>query len=325
MKIKCIKYLPKKEELFKEISRQEHLVATKEKDFSAIEQVIEDKKKQSEINKDDITLLDIERDLISKEREYAFLRLNLIQKQLDFLNTKESIFQERVTDITDQLKIVRSRLFIDENELDIYERKAIDAKKTMDTKVSELQNIKNETALKKVEAQDELDRLRHRFKLSINSMRQFIDLDQDVSSISERFALYNVAYAFNSVISFDRIIHKIKLQINLLETQLHQAQTSFKEVKLLYGIIHGQGKDSQTFQKERIEYKQMQQALSESIKKNKEMECCDSCAHLKEYQKYIEYFKQQQENLNASALSLSTSQQKKLHDSLSFLQISSPN
>ncbi len=310
--------LTKKEELFKEISRQEHLVATKEKDFSAIEQVIEDKKKQLEINKEDITLLDVERDLIIKEREYAALKLNLIQKQLDLLNTKESIFQERVTDISGQLKIVRSRLFIDENELDVYERKAIDAKKILDTKIYELQNIKNEIALKKVEAQDELDRLRHRFKLSISNMRQFMDLEQDVSSVSERFALYSVAYAFNSVISFDRTLHKIKLQINLLDSQLHQAQMSFKEVKLLYGIIHGQGKDSQTFQKERIEYKQAQQALSESIKKNKEMDVSIH-VHLKEYQKYIEYLKQQYETLNSSSISLSTSQQKKLNDTLAIL------
>lgn len=310
--------LVKKEELFKDISRQEHLVAIKEKDFSTIEQVIEDKKKQSEINKDDIALLDTERDFIIKEREYASLRLNLLQKQLEFLNSKESIFQERVTDISEQLKTVRSRLFIDENELEGYEHKALDSKKMMDNKIAELQHVKSEIVLKKVEAQDELDRLRHRFKISVNSIRQFIDLDQDVSSVSERLSLYNVAYGYSSVVTLDRMINKIKLQVNLLESQYYQAQIALKEIKLLYGIIHGQAKDSQTFQKERLEYKQLYQNLSESMKKNKEM---DVSVHtnLKEYQKYIEYLKQQQETLHASVISLSTSQQKKLSDSLTML------
>ncbi|MBI2344600.1 mechanosensitive ion channel [Candidatus Dependentiae bacterium] len=310
--------LIKKEELFKDISRQEHLIATKEKDFSTIEQVIEDRKRQSEINKDDISLLDTERDFIIKEREYASLKLNLFQKQLDFLNSKESIFQERVTDISEQLKVVRSRLFIDENELDGYEHKVTESKKIMDSKISELQNIKNEIILKKVETQDELDRLRNRFKITVNNMRKFIELNQDISTISERFALYSVANAFVSLSTFDRMIHKIKLQVNVLEDQYVQSQVALKEVKLLYGIIHGQTKDSQTFQKERIEYKQAYQTTLESIKKNKEMEVSVH-AHLKEYQKYIEYLKQQHETMNSSVLSLSTSQQKKLTDSSTML------
>jgi len=312
--------LIKKEELFKDISRQEHLVATKEKDFNNIEQIIDDKKRQSDINKDDISLLDIERDFIIKEREYASLKLNLQQKQLDYLNSKESILQERINDISEQLKIVRSRLYIDENELDAYEHKVSESKKIMDVKVAELQNIKNESIAKKIEAQDELDRLRHRFKVSITSMRQFIDLDQDVSTIAERFSLYNVGYAFNLVATLDRIINKTKVQMNLFESQYNQAQISLKEIKLLYGIIHGQAKDSQTIQKERLEYKQKNQALSEAVKKNKDMHISIH-AHLKEYQKYIEYLTHQRDTLSSSLITLSASQQKKLQDSLATLSL----
>jgi small-conductance mechanosensitive channel len=310
--------LLKKELLFQEITRQEHILATKEKDFNTIEQIIEDKKKSTDINKEDISLLDIERDLITKEREYASLKLILYQKQMDFLDNKESALQERVSSMIEQLKLIRSRLYIDVHEVQEYEKKLIEAKKTMEAKSLDLQEVKKQISSKKIQSQDELDRLRHRYKISIDNFQKFIDLDEDVRTISDRFNLYSVGYGLNSVITFDRMIQEIKSQLELFEELFNQAQISSKAVNLLYGITQGQTKDSETFEKERSDYKQFHQTLLNHIKKYKDMLLLVH-TQIKENQKYMEYLKRQQEILQNSVLSLSSTQQKKLNDSLNLL------
>jgi len=310
--------LLKKESLFQEITRQEHILATKEKDFNTIEQILDEKKKSTDINKEDISLLDIERDLTVKEREYASLKLILLQKQMDFLDSKESALQDRVSSMNEHLKLIRSRLYIDVHEVEQYEKRSIEAKKIMETKTLDLQEVKKQVSSKKIEAQDELDRLRHRYKISINNFQKFIDLDEDIRTISDRFNLYSVGYGLNSVITFDRMLQSIKSQIDLFDQLFNQAQITSKAVKLLYGITQGQTKDSETFEKERADYKQFHQELLNNIKKYKDMILLIH-TQIKENQKYMEYLKRQQEILQGSVLSLSSVQQKKWNDSLILL------
>jgi small-conductance mechanosensitive channel len=308
----------KKESLFQEITRQEHILATKEKDFNTIEQILDDKKKSTEINKDDISLLDVERDLTVKEREYASLKLILFQKQMEFLDSKESALQERVSSMTEQLKLIRSRLYIDAHEVELYEKRAIEVKKMIEAKSLDLQESKKQISLKKIEAQDEFDRVSYRYKISINNFQKFIDLDEDIRTVSDRFNLYSVGYGLTSIITFDRMIQGIKSQLDLFDVLFAQAQITSKAVALLYGITQGHTKASETFEKERADYKQFHQGLIGNIKKYKDMILLIH-TQLKENQKYIEYLKAQKEVLQNSIVSLSSAQQKKWNDSLILL------
>lgn len=311
--------LLKKEALFQEIARQEHILATKEKDFNTIEQIIDDKKKSADINKEDISLLDVERDLSIKEREDASSKLIFFQKQMDFLDDKESALQERVTGMTDQLKLIRSRLYIDAQEVDLYEKKAGEAKKLMETKSAEIQEQKKQISVKKVEAQDELDRYRHRYKISINNFQKFIDLDDDIRTISDRFNLYSVGYALGKVLTFDKKIQYLKSQQDLLEVLFKQAQVTSKAVSLLYQIIQGHTKDSESLERERNDYKNLQQDLVNNVKKYKEMILVVH-TQLKENQRYIEYLKRQKDILQKSALSLTSVQIKKWNENIVLLK-----
>lgn len=304
----------KKDELFHEITRQEHLVVTKEKDFGSIEQIIEDKKRQADMNKDDISLLDLEKELIIKERELATFRLNWFQKQQEFLSSKESVLQERLHDLSEQAEIIRNRLYIDAAEVQQYEHKNIEQKKSSLAKRTELMTVRQNIASKKIEAQDELDRLQNRFKLSIATMQQFVDMDQETQTIAERFSLYSVGYAFSTIQTFDRSLQRIKAQVMVLEAQERQARVSAQAVRMLYDIVQGHSKDTESFEKERADYKGLQQLLMSDIKRHKEA-IVSIHVLLKENQKYTLYLKRQQEMLGVHTHSLSSSQQKKLTDS----------
>jgi len=310
--------LIKKDELFNEITRQEHLVVTKEKDFGTLEQIIEEKKRQADMNKDDISLLDLEKDLIIKERELAMLRLNWFQKQQEFMSSKESMLQERLHNLAGQAEIIRNRLYIDAAEVQQYEHKNIEQKRSSAVKRAELMAIRQNVASKKVEAQDDFDRLKHRFKMSLTTMQQFIDLDQETQTVSDRFALYSVAYALSMVQTFDRALQQIKAQVMVQEAQERQAQISAQTVKMLYDIVQGHTKDSETFETERTDYKNLKQLLVSDIKRHKEA-IVSVHVLLKENQKYSQYFKRQQEMLAAYNHSLSSSQQKKWTDSMAML------
>jgi len=310
--------LLKKDELFTEISRQESILATKEKDFGSIEQIIEEKKHQPDMNKDDISLLDLEKEVIAKERELASLRLSLYQKQQELLSSKEIVLQEHLHTLSEQADVIRNRLYIDSAEVQQYERKNIEQKKQSELKRAELIKLRQDMASKKLESQDELDRLRHRFKLSVTNMQQFIDLDRDVHTVSDRFALYSVTYALNMVLVYDRTLQKIKTELLMQDAQERQTLVSAQAVQLLYDIVQGHSKDSETFEKERTEYKNLKQMLMLDVNHHKEM-IVSLHGLLKDAQKSIEYLTRQQEQLGSNSHLTSTAQSKKWADSLMML------
>src|SRR3990167_4699595 len=102
----------------------------------------------------------------------------------------------------------------------------------MESKSLELKESKKQISLKKIEAQDEFDRLRHRYKISINNFQKLIDLDEDVRTISDRFNLYSVGYGLSSVLTLDRMLLNVKSQQDLFEVLFNQAQITSKAVAL---------------------------------------------------------------------------------------------
>ena len=149
------------------ISREEHLIATKEKEYHQIQQNIDEKKKHHDINKEDILVLDLEKEVVAKQRELASLQLNFYQKQLEFFNSKESIAQEQVVTAQERVQSIRSRLYIDITDVQSYEEKNNQQQQASELKKNELSKQRQECAALKLQAQEELDRLRYRFKLKI--------------------------------------------------------------------------------------------------------------------------------------------------------------
>src|SRR3990167_2327586 len=115
------KLIAEKEEISVLISKEEHMLSNKEKEMARLVQIIADKKKQTDINKDDIVLLDLEKELIAKDKDFICLQLNFYQKQLEFLSSKESVAQEKVSMLQEQLQAVRHRLYIDIADVSLYE------------------------------------------------------------------------------------------------------------------------------------------------------------------------------------------------------------
>ncbi|MBP9764748.1 mechanosensitive ion channel [Candidatus Babeliales bacterium] len=311
--------LSKKDEVVQEINRQESVVATKEKEFSTIEQIIEDKKRQTDMKKDDISMLDLDKEFIQKERDLALLRLSFYQKQLDFLSSKESILQDKLQELSEEATIVRNRLYVEGSEVQQYERKHIEQKKSSEQKHAELVKLRQEVAQKKIAAQDDFDRLKHRFKISLGTMQQFLDFDRDVQTISDRFALYSVGHALSSMVKLDGQLQNIKIMLLVQDAQDRQTYIALQAIKLLYEIVHGHSKDSETFEKERADYKKMKSVLQQEMKQHKEF-IATLHKMLKDTQHALEYLKQQQEVLRSGNHVMYSSTQKKWTDSLMLLE-----
>lgn len=310
--------LQKKDAIFTEISRQENILAGKEKELGSIDQSIESKKNQADINKDEIALFDLEKEVTSKERELASLRLNYYHKQQEVIVSKEVILQEKLRLLSEQVEMIRTRLYIDTVEIQQYERKNIEQKKQSEAKRAELLKLRQDTAAKKVEVQEELDRLRHRFKSSIVNMQQFIELDQDIHTISDRFALYSVTYGLNMVLLYDRMLQKVKTELHLLDAQDRQMQIATQAALLLYDVVQGHSKDSESFEKERTEYKNLKQSLQIDMTQQSD---ATLALHnlLKDAQKVLDYLMYVQDSLVASSSTMSGAQHKKWSDCLMML------
>ncbi|MCX5923984.1 MAG: mechanosensitive ion channel [Candidatus Dependentiae bacterium] len=308
----------KKEETAADISREEYSLAAKEKEFEHVEQLLEDKKKQVEKNKDDIILLDLEKEVVTKERELTSLKLKLFQKKQEFFNSKESILHDRLQLLKDHSEVIRSRLYVDISDVQSYEQKNNEQKKSASLKKSELIKLRNEVASQKITAQEELDRLRKRHKVSFTKMAQLEDVEVSTHGISDSFALYSVAHAYVAVATYERLMHKIKIDIMLQDAKMQQAQIIFDTVKLLYEISQGHIKDTETFEKERVGYKETKLSVQAGIKTNKEQALCDHVL-MKDIQRIIAHLKKQQEKMNNVSGEVSNFLHKKWSDSINLL------
>lgn len=308
----------KKEEISKLISREEHLIATKEKEFHNIQQGIDEKKKQNDINKDDIAVLDLEKEVVAKERELASLQLTFYQKQLEFFSSKESIAQERVAAEQERAQSIRSRLYIDIADVQSYEQKNNEQIQASELKKVELGKQRQDLAALKLQAQEELDRLRHRFKLKIQSLKQIEDAQFDAHAIADTFATYALAHAYASVVTQDRLLYKIKLEILAQDIKSKQTQITFDTVKLLYDISQGHVKDTETFEKERVAYKQMRQSISSDIKIYKD-EIVVLQNNVKDLQRILAHVTRQQEIAKLAAPAGSGATYKKWSETIVLL------
>lgn len=308
----------KKEEKAIEISREEYLLVEKEKEFEGIEQSIESKKKHTDLNKEDIALLDIEKEVVCNQRELSVLKVSLYQKNQEFLNSKESSLQDKLAALKDQAEAIRNRLHVDISDVYGYEQKNNELKKTCIAKKAELVKLRNEIAARKINSQEELDRLRKRFKVSFTKLKQLEDVEVSAHGISDSFALYSVAHAYVMVATNERILYKIKIEMMLQDAKMQQSQVVADTVKLLYEISQGHIKDTETFEKERIEYKEKQSFLESEIKANKEQVVVDH-GLIKDIQRIMAHLKKQQERMNVLTDDVSSFQKKKWIDCATLL------
>lgn len=306
-------FLLKKDEKSIEISKQEHLHAKKDKELDSIEQAIEDKKKQLNFSKDEIMVLDLEKDVVSRQRELASLLLSLYQKQQEFLNAKELVAQERLQVYKDEAEVVRGRLYIDISDVRSYQQKNIDQKKILSDKKNELIKLRGEIVERKILAQEELDRLRKRYKISFSKLRQLEDMEVTVNNISESFVFYTIARAYLLVATYERWLYKIKTEIDLLDAKSQQVHIVAETVKLLYEISQGSIKNTETFEKERIAYKASKQALMASVALSKD-ELAGINVVTKDGQRILSHLQKQLATIQEISEGLSSSQQKKALD-----------
>ncbi len=297
------------------ILREEHLLATKDKELIHIQEMIIDKKKKIDVSKSEISLLDFEKELISKEQELSGLQLNLYRKQLDFFQSKELVAQNVLDHLNEQLKIVRARLYVDMADVQKYEHQNVEQRQISAEKKSDLIKSRQEIASIKLKEQDELDRLRLRFKVKIQHLKQIEELEFQAHNSSENCAQYSVAAQYATVITHDKMLLKIKNEIIFQEAKARHAQVTCSMVKLFYEITQGQLKDSQSFELERTNYKNVRQSLESDIKLHKD-ELTLTHNNIKELQRILNHVVAQEDKAKVSVPSGSGFLHKKWSDSV---------
>ncbi|MBP7854628.1 hypothetical protein KAZ82_01685, partial [Candidatus Babeliales bacterium] len=282
-----------KEALYIVISREEYACADKEREMVTIQEKIQEKRKFNDV-KDELESLDLEKEILSKEQELAHLQLHLYQKQLDFFNSKEIVIQERIGILQEQSKVIRNHLYIDVADVANYEQKAVLQHKNITDKKSELSKLRQINITKKLKEQEELDRLRARFKIKIQTLKHIEDLEFQAHGNSENFASFSVALQYAIVVTYDRMLTNIKIDTICADSQDKQAQITQETIKLLFDVGHGLIKDSTTFEKDRVSYKQLEQLLISDIKNFKD-EMVVTQNNIKELQRLLAHIIKQQE------------------------------
>lgn len=311
--------LIQKEALRIVIGREEHLIASKSKELNQIQSKIHECKKQNEMNKEEIFTLDLEKEVVSKEQEFATLQLAFYQKQFEFFAGKETVAQERLAQLQDQSKFIRARLYIDLSDVQQYEQKFAQERQASIAKRTELTALRHQVAAKKLQGQEELDRLRARFKIKMVTLKEMADLEFQSHSNSENVANFSVANAYAAVVAHDRQLTKIKIEMILVEVKEKQAQIMSDMVKLLYEISQGYVKDSYTFEKEKALYKQYKDKLTVDIKNFKD-ENIVLQNNIKELQKILSHILAQQEKAKNNPPSGAGSAHKKWSDTIVLLE-----
>lgn len=315
--------LSKKEEENGAVRRQEHLVTVKDRDIRQIEKNIDDFKKQAAENKDiksEISLLDIEKEVVHKERDLADLRIKLHQEEEDLCDSKLLILQEVLKVLREDMLTIRSHIHIDKAEVSLYEQKYNEIRKDVSAQKARLTEQKNRILLEKSAAQEKLDVLINRYNISLSSMRQIQDWEIEFDTVPEMYAAYVVSYEQTKIALADRLLQKIKIETTIDEARLEKSQIEYDTVKSLYEITQGLFRDNEYLEKERAQLKELTQTISASIKKDSS-EVSAAHSYIKDQYRSVANIKKQQEKMRSLALKANSSQQRKVEESLQILSL----
>ena len=316
--------ITKKEEEDGIVHRQEHQVATKEKDVRQVEKSIEDLKKQSEEYdiKGDVELLDLEKEITLKDKELAEIKVELHQKEADVLDSRILLIQDRLKLLREDMSLIRNRIHIDKSEVTLYEQKNNKVKKEVSFKKAKLIEQKNNLLSEKNSTQEKLELLANRYNISLANIRQIEDWEIEADTLSAAFAAYSVSYEQTKVSVLERLLHKINVETALQDAIAEKTAVQYNTVKSLYSITQGQFKEADILDKERAAFKELKQSILSDIKKDK-IEITSAHNFIKDQYKAVANIKKQQEKVKSLPSKVIVPNQRKYEETLHVLSLAS--
>ncbi len=315
-----LRFISKKEEEDGVIHRQEHQIVVKDREIRQKDKEIEEEKKQADEKdiKETVDLLDIEKEIATKDKELAELRVELHQKESDLLDSRILIIQDRLKFLREDMGVIRNRIHIEKSEELAYQQTYNMVKKEASAKKVKLLEQKNSLLSEKNAIQEKLELLSNRYNISLSNIRQVEDWEIEVDTLSAAYAAYSVSYEQTKLALLERMLYKIKAEAAVQDAKIEKAQVLYNTVKSLYGIIQGQFKDSDNLETERFALKELKQTVKADIKRDKS-EVTAAHSFIKDQYKAVSNIKKQQDKLKTFAAKAMASNQRKYEECLHLL------
>lgn len=315
------RWIAKKEEEEAVVQRQDNQVSVKERELRKVEKEIEDIKKNTEQGRDikaEIELLDIDKELIVKERELAELRSEYHQKEADQYDSRILVIQERLKHLREDMNMILANNHIDRSEEQVYLQKKNEVRREVTAQKTKLTEKKDKLTTEKNNAQEQLELLSNRFNIPLSNIRQIEEWEVSTETLSGVYAAYKVSEQYTKVALLEQKIQKIITEIALKEAELEKAQVLYETVNSLYAINQGKYRDGDYVDKSKALLRDQQQTLKADLKRCKnEIDAAHNL--IKNQYKAVNNLKQQQEKIKQIGSKVSASQQRKVDESAQLL------
>ena len=300
------------------VSRTEAIAATKEKEIKSISETLDLLKKSSADVKNQLILLDLEKDAFLLELELARNRIEEHQRSLEFIDSQMFVISHKVEVLEEDLIAVRSRIKVDKQDVLLYQQANNEIKKDAQARKVDLTRRKTDVAAQKTSIQEELDKLSDRYKVSLSNITKIEDWELPADSISEGFAAYSVCLAQTQLIFLEQKIDEIRVESLMQDAKLAHAQTLEDSVKSLYAITQVKFNDLEQLEREKAHYKDLKNNIQVVIKHYQDR-TIELHTLMKSQYKKILNIKKNQERFRTYSPDDVTENQKKYNEGLSIL------
>lgn len=300
------------------VSRTENLIVTKDKELKVIHETLDLLKKSSADVKNQMMLLDTDKEALSLERDLAHLRLEEHQRMIGFLESQIFVVNHKIAMLQKDLITVRSRMKVDKQDILQYQQSNNEIKKTAQAYKVDLVRKRTDLASQKVQMQDSLDKLSERHKISLSNIGKIEEWEVSVDSIADGYAAFAICFAQNQLIALDQKIDEVRVEIFMQDAKLAHAQVLEDSVKSLYTITQVKFNDLDQLEKERIHYKDIKNSIENNIKSSQD-HMTELHTFMKSQYKKVANIKKDQELFRSYTPDEVIDNQRKYNEGLSFL------
>lgn len=301
------------------IARTENFIASKDKEIKSITDYIESLRKlhNSEIQ-NQLSLYNLEKDLLVQERELDVLRVEEHVRNVEFITSQMFVTAQKKIKLEANLVDVRSRMKVDTQDVLYYQQKNNEIKLEVQTSKINLMKDRTDLATQKTYMQDELDKMSDLYKISLSNIRQVEDWDIAADTIEEEFQAISISLAFIQVAVIDQKIEKIRIELLMQDAKIFHAQALQDAVQSLYGMMQSKFHDSDHLEILRIHYKDMKNSIQNVIKlyQDRTLELHNS---IKSQHKKLQNIKKHQEHLRTYLPEYISQNQRKYNESIGLI------
>lgn len=292
----------KKEDAEGAIDRLNAVILGYERQLKDANQKIADIKDRAGDIKDDIALVDLEKEYIDWGKKLAALEIEKNKLTIQFIESRMDIAQSELQILKENLQPVRMNLRIDQSDVLVYESKYHSLKNEVQSRKSDLITERNDLILEKRKSQEELDNFIDKlegYQTTLQQLDQWDIQEEDLEIIAD---VCQSSLLKASIHTIDRKLDRVQAAISLEDAKIAQAKNEFRVIGSLFSITQSQFKDNELNEAERNVYKELQNGLIAELKIHKE-HIASAHAYIKNQHKALSNIKRLKDRIESQYVS----------------------